>query len=132
MLPKIQLLSLKNQKAFDCSAKKSVKFTSRLFVLLATTISNLAVPELLSNKKIHQDKFLAYISFKVSKKYGKANKRNLLKRRIRHIVQLYMQENYSPISLIFIPRFALKTIEYKILKSELTLAISWCKKKLVL
>ncbi len=132
MPTKIQLLSLKNQKAFDSTSKKAVKFASRLFVILITKIADLAEPEFLSNKKFQTEKSPIYLSFKVSKKYGKANQRNLLKRRIKHIMQLHMQENYSPISLIFIPRAALKTVEYTALKTELVSAINWCKRKLTL
>jgi len=110
-------------------SKKAVKYSSRFFVLLAA--ANLDNPHL-TNKDVKPDSSLVYTGFKISRKYGKSHERNLLRRRIKGILQNSLRKKYYPLGLIFIPRSGVKELEFNVLEEEMNKALIWCVRKLEL
>lgn len=119
----VRLLSLKNRYAFDYHIKKSKKYVSRHFVIYFSQIDKES-EDFTSRTVLSSDSFVLY-GFKISRKYGKASKRNLLRRRLKNIYLNYLQNNYQPLSIIFIPRFGLDKLSFNEIESEINKAINW-------
>jgi len=127
-LDKIQLLSLKNQKVFDIVSKQATKYICRYFIITASR--NILPQQNFTNNKIDSTKRHAYCGFKISRKYGKANQRNLLKRRVKNILHSLLPPIALDINFIFIPRVAVKTLEFNDLSNELEKSLNWLVKKI--
>ncbi|MDX2050097.1 MAG: ribonuclease P protein component [Rickettsiaceae bacterium] len=128
ILNKIQLLSLKNQKAFNRASAKSVKFTAQSFMITVSMIQENHI--ILSNTDVKPGRLPVLYGFKVSRKIGKSHERNLIKRRMKNIYHKIFQVNYCPLSIIFIPRKTFKDLNFSQMEDEVTKSIIWCVKKL--
>lgn len=120
---KIKLCSLKNQSSYNEIIKIAAKYVCRYFVLYIS--KNHSNCNLLTKKQISEtDKPILY-GFKISKKYGKAVERNLLKRRLKNIYTLFFKNEYKPLSIVFIPRVQIKDLKFNELKEQIDKAINW-------
>lgn len=111
----MSLYSLKNQRQFDLVNRYGKKITSPYFMLIFAKNFN-AIEIAGVDKPI-------LFGMKVSKKLAKrANVRNKIKRRIRHLMRLVIREedlNLAQTALIFIPYKNFDTVEFALLYSEL-------------
>ena len=125
---KIQLLSLKNNRAFELASKSAVRYSCRYFTIFVSKI-----PEdsnKYTNKDIAQNSKPIFYGFKVSKKYGKAAERNLLKRRIKSAIYSNFSENYYGFSVIFIPKKLISELDYHEIEDQLIRGINWCRRRI--
>ncbi len=127
-MTKVGLLALKNQKAFDFKSKEAVRYSCRFFTFLSAKISS--EENIIARKNAALVENPIFYGFKISKKYGNSVKRNLLKRRLKNIYLKFFQQNYSKISIIFIPKHQIKELEYKDLENEVFRAFNWIMKRL--
>lgn len=124
---KTQLLPLKNQKAFNKVSEHAVKYICRYFIISSSPIT--PAFQNLTSKKIDNARLPVYCGFKISRKYGKAHERNLLKRRIKNMLHFLFPQIALDMSFIFIPRIPVKNLEYKDLYNELEKTLNWLAKK---
>ncbi|MDX1924838.1 MAG: ribonuclease P protein component [Rickettsiaceae bacterium] len=121
---KIQLLSLKNQKAFDLAAKTAIKYSCVFFTVLLSNIHT--DPENLSTKNLKPGRLPVFYGFKISKKIGKSHERNLIKRRLKNIYLKFFQNSYHKVSIMFIPKRVFKDLSFVKIEEEMIKAINWC------
>lgn len=95
-------ISLRKNTDFDKVYKKSKAFFNRDFTIL------------IRNNECSSPRF----GFSISKKVGKANKRNKLKRRLREIVRLNYR-NINNVDIVIIPKRHTADFDYDHLKSSL-------------
>jgi ribonuclease P protein component len=126
-LTNVRLLSLKNQKAFDSKSKEAVRYSCRFFTIFLSKFSN--DEHIITSKKIDETLESVIYGFKISRKIGNSVARNLLKRRLKNIYLKFFQVNYHKVSIIFIPKQAIKDIEYNLLEEEMFRAINWALKR---
>lgn len=104
--------SLKNKKEFDVVYKKGIKKYSKNFTLYFLKMNSLDT--YFKNKSLEID-FLLGLS--VSKKVGKATKRNLIKRRFRAICKEHI-EKIRKFAIIFVAKQTSIEVSYKELEKE--------------
>lgn len=95
-------LSLRKDTEFTRVYKKNNAFFNRDFTILV------------KNNGLNHPRF----GFSISKKVGKANERNLLKRRLREIVRLNYA-NLNGVDIIIIPKKHVASLDYNSLKKTL-------------
>lgn len=95
-------LSLRKNQDFKRVYKKSSAFRNREFTIL------------IKNNGTSKPRF----GFSISKKIGKANERNKLKRRLREIVRK-KYKNINGVDLVIIPKVSCKDLDYKSLEKSL-------------
>jgi ribonuclease P protein component len=128
MLNAVRLLPLKNTKAFEYISKDAIKYTCRYFIIYISKLPENY--EILSKKSTSPNLNSILYGFKISRKYGKAVDRNLLRRRLKNIYLQYFKQNYYPLSIVFIPRKEITTLEFIEIKNEIFKAINWLVNKL--
>lgn len=79
-------------------------------------------------KKYQNSAFIIYVykhsrnfyrfGFSVSKKYGKANKRNLIKRRLKYIIDTNKKRIKEGYDFIVIPKYEIIDYDFKRIKDE--------------
>lgn len=106
----MSIYSIKKQKEFEYINAKGKRFSNPYFLLI---IVNSVVP----------GDFNLFLGLKVSKKLGIAVKRNKIKRRIRHLVRIIVQEfkgiKNKNIFIVFIPKKSFYDAEFSIILMEL-------------
>ena len=128
-MDKVKLLPIKNQKFFNKINSCAIKFSCKDFILLISPLPQ--DYHKYTKKKISSRKHILY-GFKISRKFGKSVKRNLLKRRVKHILHKNLANNYIPISLIFIPKKNCQQANFQEIENSFINAIKWAGKKLKL
>ncbi|PAF41702.1 ribonuclease P protein component [Helicobacter sp. 11S03491-1] len=105
--------SLKNKKEFDFVYKRGIKRYAKNFTLYLI--------ELGEGRFLFQDRLSACNNFllglSISKKVGKAVKRNLIKRRVRFLCKSHFQklENYA---MIFVAKDGITQLSYEELERD--------------
>jgi ribonuclease P protein component len=115
---KLLISSLKNQKEFDLVNRSGKKFYTPYFIAVIAKNSNEALRD-------SEHEFL--FGIKVGRKLGKAVIRNMIKRRIRHLVRLLSAEQkiyQTRWQMVIIPKKNFEKIEFALLLSELTRIIA--------
>lgn len=109
--------SLKNKRQFDLVYKKGTRRYSKYFTLYFVGLDSLS--PLLSSEE-SKDNFLLGLS--VSKKVGKATKRNLIKRRVRFLCKKHLQmlSNYA---MVFVAKNGIIEIPYRVLEQDFLVCI---------
>lgn len=101
------IYSLKNQAAFDAVNAKGRKYRGQNFLIVYSPLSVLPKDQFLH----HAD----YLGFKLSRKVGKAVKRNLLRRRIKFLLRTHNPATCY--GYIFIGKPGLCDLNFEELKS---------------
>ncbi|PAF53312.1 ribonuclease P protein component [Helicobacter sp. 13S00482-2] len=104
--------SLKNKKEFDLVYKKGTRRYSKYFTLYFLGLDSRS--PLLQNRE-NEDDFLLGLS--VSKKVGKATKRNLIKRRVRSLCREH-QEIFKNHAMVFVAKNGIIEIPYKVFQQD--------------
>lgn len=109
------VFSLKNQKEFSFVNKHgSKKHGSCFIIILSKNITSLPIQPQLENT--------TFLGLKISRKFSKkAVVRNKARRRIKHLVNLLVQEgivNLNQKALIVIPKIGLEKVKFSILKRD--------------
>jgi ribonuclease P protein component len=92
------MVSLKNQSEFDLVNKKGSRFSCPYFTLVISRSSGSCVR----------------LGMKVGRKLGKANIRNKIKRRIRHIVRLFASDNpLEYLEFILVPKLRFEQVQFR-------------------
>lgn len=109
--------SLKNKRQFDLVYKKGTRRYSKYFTLYFIGLDSIS--PLLSSEE-SKDNFLLGLS--VSKKVGKATKRNLIKRRVRFLCKKHLQvlSNYA---MVFVAKNGIIEIPYRVLEQDFLVCI---------
>ncbi|MDP5110268.1 MAG: ribonuclease P protein component [Rickettsiaceae bacterium] len=107
------VFSLKNQKEFDFVNKHgSKKHGSCFIIVFSENISSLPI----------QSENATFLGLKISRKFSKkAVVRNKARRRIKHLIDLLIQEHLIDLSqkaLIVIPKIGLEKVKFSILKKD--------------
>lgn len=104
--------SLKNKRQFDLVYKKGTRRYSKYFTLYFIRLDSIST---LLKSEESKDDFLLGLS--VSKKVGKATKRNLIKRRVRFLCKKHLQmlSNYA---VVFVAKNGIIEIPYRVLEQD--------------
>lgn len=107
------VFSLKNQKEFDFVNKHgSKKHGSCFIIVFSKNIASLPI----------QSENATFLGLKISRKFSKkAVVRNKARRRIKHLINLLIQERVLDLSqkaLIVIPKIGLEKVKFSILKKD--------------
>ncbi|RDU58916.1 ribonuclease P protein component [Helicobacter marmotae] len=122
----MKLDSLKTKVEFDFIYKNAKRFFHKHFLLYALKIPHYKPPHIKDKQTlqlIQSRQALVYLGLSVSRKIGKANKRNLLKRRIRAIVYENRQM-YKGFIFVIVAREGIASVEFLRLKQDLLFAFS--------
>lgn len=125
----ISLCSLKNSYEFNLVFKNSVKVGVKdFFSIYVMKLSHFNLlnkhtkssklfmqSKILPNKNIASISKIFLLGLSISKKIAKANKRNLIKRRLRHIVRVLKVHS---VALIFIPYKNILDLSFEELKNS--------------
>lgn len=113
------ITSLKNQKEFELVNKLGKKFHEKYFILVITQ----KLPQILLDSKSH-----FFLGIKVSRKLNKkAVIRNKIKRRVRHLIRIILNNpnlKISKLAMIIIPRKEFDNIDFSLLNNDLSTIIS--------
>lgn len=146
---KVDILSLKNQKAFDKANKMGVKKHSKSMILITYFEKSNDITSLIASNNeqnlepVHEintalegrsdatisigPKILIHLGLKISKKIGKAVIRNKIRRRIKAIMyELPKTLERSKIHnrvIVIIPKKGMDKIPYEVLKGEIVRAL---------
>lgn len=126
----MKLDTLKTKVEFDFVYKYAQKFFHKYFVLYAVGFSHLQTHHFKDKQILHTIRSRQadiYLGLSISRKIGKANKRNLLKRRIKAIVY-ENRLDYKHYILIIVAREGINAIDFHALKSHLCFAFSKIRK----
>ncbi len=109
----MSLNSLKNQKQFDLVNLRGKKLSTRYFIVVVSQDF-----DLINVGSVNP----TFFGIKVSKKISKsACVRNKIKRRIRHLMRIMLNDadlNLTKMAVIFIPYKGFDSVEFSILSSE--------------
>lgn len=122
---KIKVSHLKTTKEFDIVFKNSVYFHKNFLTINAMKTSDFLyrISKLKSNQKKVIESSI-FLGFSISKKMGKAVKRNLVKRRLKAIMQdIIKQKNLNNLTLIFVCRKEILELSYKDLSHHIDFAL---------
>lgn len=90
-----------------------------------------------SKKKAYNKSFIVYylkhnrdfsrFGFAISKKYGKANKRNLIRRRLKYIICQNMDEIKNGYDIVVIPKYHIIDYDFKKIQKEFLAMLNYIK-----
>lgn len=138
---KVDILSLKNQKAFDKANKLGKKNHSKSMILItyfeknndAVLPTNNSEQDIVSSHEeivSSHSKILIHLGLKISKKIGKAVTRNKIRRRIKAIIyelpKVIVANKIHNRVIVIIPKKGLDKIPYQSLKEEITKNVTHC------
>lgn len=122
----MKLDSLKNRAEFDFVYKNAKRFFHKHFILYVFDISQYQ-PIHTKEKKIinsiQSREAQLHLGLSISKKIGKANKRNLLKRRLRAIVYENCW-NCDGFIFVIVAKASVTSLEFATLKKDVLFAIA--------
>lgn len=109
------VFSLKNQKEFDFVNKHGSKKHGPCFIIvLSKNITSLPIQPKSEN--------ITFLGLKISRKFSKkAVVRNKARRRIKHLINLLLQEQVVSLdqkAIIVIPKIGLEKVKFSILKKD--------------
>lgn len=114
----MSVFSLKNQKEFDFVNKHGAKKHGPCFIIILS--KNISSLDSLSEN-------VTFLGLKISRKFSKkAVIRNKAKRRIKHLVNILIQDSSVDINkkaLIVIPKAGLEKAKFSILKNDFKKAV---------
>lgn len=123
VIDSISISHLKNSLEFDIVFKNSAYFHKKFLTINAMRTNDFSYK--LRNKKQHRViESSILLGFSISKKVGKANKRNLIKRRLKAIMQnLTKEKKLYNLTLIFVPRKEILELTFSELKSHIDFSL---------
>lgn len=117
----IKLDSLKTKAEFDFIYKNAKRFFHKHFVLYALSISHFQPHHFKEKKILHailSRQAALYLGLSISRKIGKANKRNLVKRRIKAIVYENRMD-YKDFIFVIVAKEGITCLDFATLKTDL-------------